>query len=102
MTKRATVDATPIKPQRLMRDLPQTFPAHTRYLWTTGNSSGMGDSLLYTHLIVRFSGKREAAVVCLVPQLILRQWAGLLATLWEPVWPWIILRWSVSPVMAVG
>jgi acetolactate synthase-1/2/3 large subunit len=31
-------DATPIKPQRLMRELPNLFPPNTRYLADTGNS----------------------------------------------------------------
>ncbi len=33
-----TSDATPIKPQRLMRELSQMFPMSTRYLADTGNS----------------------------------------------------------------
>lgn len=31
-------NAIPIKPQRLMRDLPKLFPPHTRYLADSGNS----------------------------------------------------------------
>ena len=52
-------DATPIKPQRLMRDLPLLFPAHTRYLVDTGNSLAWGTHYL-NPFDRRFSGKREA------------------------------------------
>jgi len=51
-------ESTPIKPQRLMRDLPELFPPHTRYLVDTGNSLAWG-----THYLQpfdrRFSGKRD-------------------------------------------
>ena len=51
-------DATPIKPQRLMRDLPRLFPPHTRYLVDTGNSLAWGTHYLHP-FDRRFSGKRE-------------------------------------------
>ena len=40
-------DATPIKPQRLMRDLPKLFPPHTRYLADSGNSFAWGTHYLH-------------------------------------------------------
>lgn len=40
-------DATPIKPQRLMNDLPKIFPLNTRYLCDSGNS--MVWSIHYLH-----------------------------------------------------
>ncbi len=51
-------DATPIKPQRLMRDLPKLFPGHTRFLVDTGNSLAWGTHYLHP-FDRRFSGKRE-------------------------------------------
>ena len=51
-------DATPIKPQRLMHDLPLLFPGHTRYLVDTGNSLAWGTHYLHP-FDRRFSGKRE-------------------------------------------
>ena len=51
-------DASPIKPQRLMRDLPRLFPPHTRYLVDTGNSLAWGTHYLHP-FDRRFSGKRE-------------------------------------------
>jgi acetolactate synthase-1/2/3 large subunit len=40
-------DATPIKPQRLMHDLPKLFPPHTRYLADSGNSFAWGTHYLH-------------------------------------------------------
>ena len=51
-------DASPIKPQRVMRDLPRLFPPHTRYLVDTGNSLAWGTHYLHP-FDRRFSGKRE-------------------------------------------
>ena len=44
-------DATPIKPQRLMRDLPRLLPSNTRYVVDSGNSTAW--SLHYLHPIDR-------------------------------------------------
>ena len=51
-------DTSPIKPQRVMRDLPRLFPPHTRYLVDTGNSLARGTHYLHP-FDRRFSGKRE-------------------------------------------
>ena len=40
-------NATPIKPQRLMHDLPKIFPPHTRYLADSGNSFAWGTHYLH-------------------------------------------------------
>jgi acetolactate synthase-1/2/3 large subunit len=52
-------DSTPIKPQRLMRELPRLFPPHTRYLADTGSSFAW--AIHYLHPFDRrISGKRDA------------------------------------------
>lgn len=52
-------DASPIKPQRLMRELPKLFPPNTRYLADTGNSFSWA-----THYLLpydrRMAGSRDA------------------------------------------
>jgi acetolactate synthase-1/2/3 large subunit len=52
-------DASPIKPQRLMRELPRLFPPNTRYLADTGNSFSWA-----THYLLpydrRIAGSRDA------------------------------------------
>ena len=40
-------DEKPIKPQRLMHDLPERFPPHTRYLADSGNSFAWGTHYLH-------------------------------------------------------
>lgn len=53
-----TSNATPIKPQRLMRDLPRLLPSNTHYLVDTGNSTAW--SIHYLHPIDRrMGGKRD-------------------------------------------
>lgn len=42
-------DATPIKPQRLMRELSRRFPPHTRFLADTGNSTSWSIHYLQPH-----------------------------------------------------
>ncbi len=51
-------DETPIKPQRLMKELPNIFPPHTRYLADTGNSFAWGIHYLHPY-DRRIAGKRE-------------------------------------------
>ena len=51
-------DAAPIKPQRLMKELPELFPPHTRYLVDTGNSLAWGTHYLHP-FDRRFSGQRD-------------------------------------------
>ncbi|MEN8129287.1 MAG: thiamine pyrophosphate-binding protein [Pseudomonadota bacterium] len=52
-------DSTPIKPQRLMRELPRLFPPHTRYLADTGASFAW--AIHYLHPFDRrISGERDA------------------------------------------
>jgi acetolactate synthase I/II/III large subunit len=52
-------DSTPIKPQRLMRDLPRLFPPHTRYLADIGSSFAW--AIHYLHPFDRrIAGKRDA------------------------------------------
>ena len=51
-------DATPIKPQRLMRDLPKLFPGNSRFLVDTGNSLAWGTHYLHP-FDRRMSGKRD-------------------------------------------
>ncbi len=52
-------DATPIKPQRLMRELTRLFPPNTRYLADSGNSVAW--AVHYLHPFDRrVSGKRNA------------------------------------------
>ena len=52
-------DAVPIKPQRLMRELPNIFPANTHYLADTGNS--LSWAIHYLHPFDRrMSGQRDA------------------------------------------
>ena len=51
-------NATPIKPQRLMRDLPKLFPGNTRFLVDTGNSLAWGTHYLHP-FDRRMSGKRD-------------------------------------------
>jgi len=53
-----TSDATPIKPQRLMRDLPRFLPANTQYLVDTGNSTAWAVHYLHPN-DRRLGGKRE-------------------------------------------
>lgn len=52
-------DATPIKPQRLMRELPKIFPPNTRYLADTGASFAWATHYLHPY-DRRMSGKRNA------------------------------------------
>jgi acetolactate synthase-1/2/3 large subunit len=51
-------NTTPIKPQRLMRDLPKLFPGNTRFLVDTGNSLAWGTHYLHP-FDRRMSGKRD-------------------------------------------
>jgi acetolactate synthase-1/2/3 large subunit len=52
-------DATPIKPQRLMRDLARMFPSNARFLVDTGNSTAW--AIHYLHPFDRrMAGKRDA------------------------------------------
>ncbi len=50
-------DASPIKPQRLMNELPKLFPGNTRFLVDTGNSLAWGTHYLHPY-DRRMSGKR--------------------------------------------
>jgi acetolactate synthase-1/2/3 large subunit len=52
-------DASPIKPQRLMRELPNIFPANTHYLADVGNSFSWATHYLHPH-DRRVSGRRDA------------------------------------------
>ena len=52
-------DASPIKPQRLMRELPNIFPANTHYLADVGNSFSWATHYLHPH-DRRISGRRDA------------------------------------------
>jgi acetolactate synthase-1/2/3 large subunit len=52
-------DAVPLKPQRLMRELPNIFPAHTHYLADVGNSFAWAIHYLHPY-DRRTSGKRDA------------------------------------------
>lgn len=52
-------DAIPLKPQRLMRELPNIFPAHTHYLADVGNSFAWAIHYLHPY-DRRTSGKRDA------------------------------------------
>jgi acetolactate synthase I/II/III large subunit len=54
-----TSDAVPLKPQRLMRELPNIFPAHTHYLADVGNSFAWAIHYLHPY-DRRISGKRDA------------------------------------------
>lgn len=51
-------DARPIKPQRLMRELPNIFPAHTHYLADVGNSFAWAIHYLHPY-DRRISGNRD-------------------------------------------
>ncbi|MBK9426073.1 MAG: thiamine pyrophosphate-binding protein [Gammaproteobacteria bacterium] len=51
-------DATPIKPQRLMRDLPTIFPPNTHYLADSGNSFSWAIHYLHPY-DRRMSGQRD-------------------------------------------
>lgn len=51
-------DAVPIKPQRLMRELPNIFPAHTHYLADVGNSFAWAIHYLHPY-DRRIAGKRD-------------------------------------------
>jgi len=51
-------DATPIKPQRLMRDLPKIFPPNTRYLADSGGSFTWATHYLHPY-DRRIAGKRN-------------------------------------------
>jgi len=53
-------DATPIKPQRLMRDLPRLFPPHTRYLADCGASFAWATHYLHP-FDRRLTGMRGSA-----------------------------------------
>ncbi len=52
-------DAIPLKPQRLMRELPNIFPPHTHYLADVGNSFAWAIHYLHPY-DRRISGKRDA------------------------------------------
>ena len=52
-------DSTPIKPQRLMRELARRFPPNTRYLADTGNSLAWAIHYLHPY-DRRIAGKRNA------------------------------------------
>ncbi|HAD08318.1 MAG TPA: acetolactate synthase [Porticoccaceae bacterium] len=52
-------DASPIKPQRLMRELPNIFPAHTHYLADVGNSFAWAIHYLHPY-DRRIAGRRDA------------------------------------------
>ncbi|MEZ0151059.1 MAG: thiamine pyrophosphate-binding protein, partial [Candidatus Reddybacter sp.] len=52
-------DASPIKPQRLMRELPNIFPANTHYLADVGASFSWATHYLHPH-DRRVSGRRDA------------------------------------------
>ncbi len=52
-------DAVPLKPQRLMRELPNIFPAHTHYLADVGNSFAWAIHYLHPY-DRRISGRRDA------------------------------------------
>lgn len=52
-------NATPIKPQRLMSDLPKLFPPYTRYLADTGASFAWATHYLHP-FDRRIAGKRDA------------------------------------------
>lgn len=52
-------DATPIKPQRLMRELPRIFPPNTRYLADSGGSFTWATHYLHPY-DRRIAGKRNA------------------------------------------
>ncbi len=52
-------DAIPIKPQRLMRELPNIFPANTHYLADVGASFSWATHYLHPH-DRRISGRRDA------------------------------------------
>ena len=54
-------DSTPIKPQRLMRELARLFPLNTRFLSDTGNSSAWAIHYLH-HFDRRISGQRARSV----------------------------------------
>ncbi len=51
-------NATPIKPQRLMKELPNLFPPNTRYLADTGNSFAWGIHYLHPY-DRRITGRRN-------------------------------------------
>ena len=51
-------DSKPIKPQRLMHDLPKLFPSHTRYLMDVGNSFAWGTHYLHP-FDRRMAGNRQ-------------------------------------------
>lgn len=51
-------DKTPIKPQRLMHDLPALFPPNTKYLADSGNSFAWATHYLHPY-DRRFAGMRE-------------------------------------------
>ena len=57
--KKAVSSSMPIKPQRLMMELPNLFPANTRYLADSGN--GLAWAIHYLHPYDRrLSGERDA------------------------------------------
>jgi acetolactate synthase-1/2/3 large subunit len=51
-------NSKPIKPQRLMHDLPKLFPSHTRYLMDVGNSFAWGTHYLHP-FDRRMAGSRQ-------------------------------------------
>ena len=51
-------NSSPIKPQRLMHDLPKLFPSNTRYLMDVGNSFAWGTHYLHPY-DRRMAGGRE-------------------------------------------
>ncbi len=57
--EKCSSDATPIKPQRLMTELPRLFPPHTRYLADTGASFAWATHYLHP-FDRRIAGKRDA------------------------------------------
>lgn len=57
--EKITSNQTPIKPQRLMEELPKLFPPHTRYLADTGASFAWATHYLHP-FDRRIAGKRDA------------------------------------------
>lgn len=58
--QKITSDATPIKPQRLMYDLPRLLPPNTHYLLDSGNSLSWAVHYLHPH-DRRLAGRRTAS-----------------------------------------
>lgn len=58
--KKITSNSTPIKPQRLMHDLPRLFPPNTHYLLDSGNSLSWAVHYLHPH-DRRLAGRRAAS-----------------------------------------